>query len=148
MADPARPIRVLLVEDSPSDVALTEVVFGQAKTDIQLDVANDGIEALEYLEARDCDMAAMPDLILLDLNMPRMGGHEVLERLKAHEHWRRIPVIVLTTSKAEADILGVYDRHANSYIAKPVDLPEFIDVVSRIEDYWLSVVQLPTRTGS
>lgn len=148
MADPARPIRVLLVEDSPSDVALTQVVFGQAETDIDLDVANDGVEALEYLERCGDSVASMPDLILLDLNMPRMGGHEVLDRLKAHELWRRIPVIVLTTSRAEADILGVYDRHANSYIAKPVDLPEFIDVVSRIESYWLSVVQLPTRTGS
>lgn len=145
MATPTRPITVLLVDDSPSDVALTQEVVAHAEHDIQMEVARDGIEAIAYLEARTEADEAPPDLILLDLNMPRMGGHEVLDALNAHPTWRRIPVIVLTTSQASSDILGTYDRHANSYITKPVDLAEFIDVVSRIQAYWLSVVQLPTQ---
>lgn len=133
---------VLLVEDSPSDVALTREVFRQVMPSVGLEVCNDGVEALEHL--RGLGDGPAPDLILLDLNMPRMGGLEVLDNLKAHPVWRRIPVVVLTTSKAETDILGTYERYANSFITKPVDLNEFIEVVTQINGYWMKVVQLPT----
>lgn len=137
-------MRILLVEDSPADVVLTKEVFARTGADVAIDVARDGVEALELLEALG---TRLPDLILLDLNMPRMGGLELLERLKQTAGWRRIPVIVLSTSAAVADVEAAYDRHGNSFITKPVDLAEFLDVVHRIEAYWLSVVQLPSRAG-
>ncbi len=133
------------MDDSPADIALTREVFRQVVPDLVLDTASDGVEALEHLRGLGEEPSAMPDLILLDLNMPRMGGLEVLEHLKDHDVWRRIPVIVLTTSRAEPDIVGTYDRHANSFITKPVGLDEFIDVVTKINGYWLDTVQLPSR---
>lgn len=151
MANPSRPSRaitVLLVDDSPSDVALTQEVVAHTEHEIIMDTASDGVEAIAYLQQRSDSGERLPDIILLDLNMPRMGGHEVLDTLKDHKDWRRIPVIVLTTSQASADIIGTYDRHANSYITKPVDLADFIEVVKRIEGYWLSVVQLPSQVES
>ena len=140
----ARPIEILLVEDSPADVRLTREALLDAKVRNNLHVVGDGDEAMEFLEQRDRHAAATrPDLILLDLNLPRKSGREVLEEVKNHPELRRIPVVVLTTSRAEEDIMRSYDLHANCYIQKPVDLDRFITVVRSIEDFWLTIVKLP-----
>ena len=140
------PIRVLLVEDSPGDIRLTREAFREANGDIELHVAMDGVEALAVLRNEGPHAnTPRPDLILLDLNLPRKDGREVLADIKADESLRRIPVVVLTTSKAEEDILKTYDLHANCYITKPVDLEQFIDVIKSIDDFWLTVVRLPPR---
>jgi CheY-like chemotaxis protein len=144
---PGRPISILLVEDNPGDVRLTREALreGKVSNDLDLQVARDGVEALDLLARRGrfAD-AARPDLILLDLNLPRKDGRELLAELKAHETFRRIPVVVLSTSRAEEDIRTSYDLHANCYIPKPVDLDRFIEVVKTIDDFWLGVVELPT----
>jgi two-component system, chemotaxis family, response regulator Rcp1 len=140
----ARPIEILLIEDSPADVRLTREALRDAKVRNNLHVVGDGDEAMEFLEQRDRHAAAIrPDLILLDLNLPRKSGREVLEEVKRHPELRRIPVVVLTTSQAEEDIMRSYDLHANCYIQKPVDLDRFITVVRSIEDFWLTIVKLP-----
>ncbi|HEX8199971.1 MAG TPA: response regulator [Isosphaeraceae bacterium] len=139
-----QPVEILLVEDSPGDIELTEEVLQDAKVLNHLSVARDGLEALEFLrrQGRHAD-APRPDLILLDLNLPKIDGRRVLAEVKADPALRRIPVVVLTTSQAEQDILKSYDLHANSYITKPVRLDEFIAVVRSIEDFWLTIVRLP-----
>ncbi|HLI26557.1 MAG TPA: response regulator [Chloroflexota bacterium] len=140
------PIEILLVEDSPADVDLTREALEDAKVRNHLSVVADGVEALAFLrrEGRYAD-APRPDLILLDLNLPKKDGREVLAEIKADPALRRIPVVVLTTSEAEQDILRSYDLHANCYITKPVDLEAFIEVVRSIEGFWLAIVRLPTE---
>ena len=139
-----RPVEVLLVEDNPGDVRLTQEAFKEAKVLNHLSVVGDGVQALAFLRREgDHTEAPRPDLILLDLNLPKKDGREVLEEIKADERLRRIPVVILTTSSAQQDILKSYDLHANSYITKPVDLDQFVTVVKSIEDFWLTIVKLP-----
>ncbi|WP_454084778.1 response regulator [Georgenia sp. Marseille-Q6866] len=139
-------IEVLLVEDDPGDVLMTEEAFADYKVANQLTVVADGESAMAYLrkEGEYAD-APTPDLVLLDLNLPRMDGREVLGELKADPELRRIPVVVLTTSDAEEDILRSYNLHANAYVTKPVDFERFIEVVRKIDDFFVSVVRLPGR---
>ena len=142
-----RPIEILLVEDNPGDVRLTREALKDAKVINNLHVAGDGVAAMDFLHRQsEHHNAVRPDLILLDLNLPKKDGREVLSEIKADPGLRQIPVVILTTSKAEEDILKTYDLHANCYITKPVDLEKFIEVISAIEDFWLSIVKLP-RNG-
>jgi CheY-like chemotaxis protein len=140
----AVPIEVLLVEDSAGDVRLTREAFRDAKVRINLHVACDGAEAMAFL-GRQGEYANVPrpDLILLDLNLPKKDGREVLEDIKNSPTLKSIPVVILTTSSSDADILGSYRLHANCYITKPVDLEGFLNVVKSIDSFWLSVVKLP-----
>jgi CheY-like chemotaxis protein len=139
-----KPIEVLLVEDNPGDVRLTKEGLKEAKVINHLTVLKDGVEALAYLRREGQHAkAARPHLILLDLNLPKKDGREVLAEIKADEHLKRIPVVVLTTSQDEQDVLKSYNLHANCYITKPVDLEQFIGVVKSIEDFWLGIVVLP-----
>jgi chemotaxis family two-component system response regulator Rcp1 len=141
-----RPIEILLVEDNPGDVRLTIEALKEGKVRNNLSVAKDGVEALAFLRREgNFAKAERPDLILLDLNLPRKDGREVLAVIKEDPVLRRIPVVVLTTSKAEEDILRTYDLHANCYITKPVDLDQFISVVRSIDEFWLAVVRLPPK---
>ncbi len=142
--DFGKPVEILLVEDNPGDVKLTIEALKEAKVINTLHVAVDGVEALAFLrrEGRFADRPR-PDLIFLDLNLPRKDGREVLSEIKQDPSLRRIPVVVLTTSQAEQDILRSYDLHANCYITKPVDLDQFIEVVKTVEGFWLTVVKLP-----
>lgn len=139
-----RPVEILLVEDNEGDVGLIEEVFEDGRINNNLHVAEDGEEAMEFLfqEGQYAD-APRPDLILLDLNLPKKDGREVLKEIKEQDSLKLIPVVVLTTSKSEEDILKSYDLHANSYITKPVDFNQFMKVVKSIEDFWLEVVKLP-----
>lgn len=139
-----KPIVILLVEDNPGDVRLTLEALREGKVSNNLIVADNGVEALAVLrrEGKYAD-APRPDLILLDLNLPKKDGREVLAEIKSDDDLKRIPVVVMTTSKAEQDILKAYDLHANCYITKPVDLEQFFTVVKSIEDFWLSIVILP-----
>ena len=138
------PITILLVEDNPGDVRLTQEVFKEAKMGNRLHVVYDGEEALSFLKKTGkYANAPRPDLVLLDLNLPKRNGLEVLAEIKADENLRRIPVVMLTMSKNEQDILKSYDLHANCFITKPVDLDQFLSVVRAIEDFWLTVVKLP-----
>lgn len=141
---PAHPIRILLVEDSPDDIALTREALADCRLLNDMYVARDGVEALDFLHRRGpFTDAPRPDLILLDLNLPRKDGREVLEELKEHPDLRVIPVVVLTTSRAEADVLKAYRLHANCYIPKPVDFDRFLEVVRSVEHFWVQVVSLP-----
>jgi len=133
------PVRILLVEDNPADRELTVENIQRMKLHTELTVARDGIEALEHLKTA----AHLPDLVLLDLNMPRMDGRQLLQHLKEHEDWRIIPVVVLTSSAEEADILASYKLHANCYVQKPVDLDGFRRIVEQIEAFWFTIVRLP-----
>jgi CheY-like chemotaxis protein len=137
-------VEILLVEDNPGDARLTTEALKEAKVRNSVYVVGDGEEALEFLrrEGRYAD-AVRPDIVLLDLNLPKLSGQEVLAEIKADEDLRRIPVVILTTSAAEKDILATYNLHANCYITKPVDLDKFIEVVKQIEDFWLTIVRLP-----
>jgi CheY-like chemotaxis protein len=142
-----KPIEVLLVEDDPGDVVLITEAFEDNKVNNRLAVVQDGVEALQYLRREPpFEDATEPDLVLLDLNLPRKDGREVLAEVKADPDLRRIPVVVLTTSKAEEDILRSYDLHANAYVTKPVDFDRFIEVVRQIDEFFVSVVKLPSRT--
>jgi CheY-like chemotaxis protein len=140
------PIEILLVEDNPGDVRLTEEILKDGKMQNNMHVVKDGVEALAFLRRKGkyADMLR-PDLILLDLNLPKKDGREVLAEIKGNGDLRGIPVVVLTTSKAEQDVLKAYNLHANCYITKPVDLDQFIAVVRSIEDFWLSIVKLPRK---
>jgi CheY-like chemotaxis protein len=142
----AKPIEILLVEDNAADVRLTEEALKEGKVRNNLHVARDGMEALEFLRRQGkFKDATRPDLILLDLNLPRRDGREVLAEIKNDADLKLIPVVVLTTSSAEADILKSYKLHANCYITKPVDLEQFVNVVKSIDDFWLTVVRLPSE---
>ena len=139
-----RPVEILLVEDNPGDVRLTIEALKEGKMSNNINIVGDGAEALAFLhQSGNYADAPRPDLILLDLNLPKKDGREVLEEIKENPELKRIPVVVLTTSQAEQDILKVYDLHANCYITKPVDLDQFMKVVKSIEDFWLTVVRLP-----
>ncbi len=138
-------IEILLVEDNPGDVRLTREAMKEAKIQNNLNVVEDGIEAMSFLrqEGKYRD-SPRPDLILLDLNLPRKNGREVLAEIKEDADLRFIPVVILTTSKAEEDIMKTYEHHANCYITKPVELEQFISVVKSIQDFWIGIVQLPS----
>ena len=139
-----RPVQILLVEDNPGDVGLTLEALKEAKVLNKLTVVKDGIEALSLLRRQGQHAhAARPDLILLDLNLPKKDGREVLAEIKADDNLKRIPVIILTTSQNEQDVVKSYNLHANCYITKPLDLDQFIKVVKSIEDFWLGIVVLP-----
>lgn len=139
-----KPIEILLVEDNPGDVRLTIEALKEAKVINNLTVVKDGIEALAFLRRQGAYAAApRPHLIVLDLNLPRKDGREVLADIKADDTLKRIPVVVLTTSQDEQDVLKSYNLHANCYITKPVDLDQFVRVVRSIEDFWLGIVVLP-----
>ncbi len=139
-----RPVEILLVEDSPGDVKLTIEALRDADVPNNLHVARDGEEAMRFMRHEEpFQDKPRPDLVLLDLNMPRMDGREVLAAMKADKILRRIPVIILTTSQSEDDIAEAYNLAANCYVAKPVDLDEFLDVVRAIDDFWLTLVKLP-----
>lgn len=141
-----KPIEILLVEDNPGDVRLTKEALKEAKVINNLTVLKDGEEALAYLRRQGpYEKAARPHLILLDLNLPRKDGREVLAQIKGEDALKRIPVVVLTTSQDEQDVLKSYNLHANCYITKPVDLDQFIRVVQSIEDFWLGIVVLPVN---
>jgi chemotaxis family two-component system response regulator Rcp1 len=140
----SKPIDILLVEDNPADVRLTREALREGKVRNALSVVEDGVEALAYLRQEGTyTNVPRPDMILLDLNLPRKDGREVLEEIKRDPDLRRIPVVVLTVSQAEQDIVRTYDLHANCYIVKPVDLDRFIDVVKAIDEFWFSIVKLP-----
>lgn len=144
MAVHTRPIEVLLVEDNPADVRLTEEAFKEGRVSNHLNVVSDGIEAMEFLRREGkFQTAPRPDLILLDLNLPRKNGREVLEEIKSDPALRRIPVMVLSTSRADQDLAKAYSLHANCYIAKPMDLDQFRNVVRSIEHFWFNIVTLP-----
>jgi CheY-like chemotaxis protein len=139
-----RPAEFLLVEDNPGDVRLTREALKESKLSNNLSVVGDGVEALAFLrrEGTYAD-APRPDVILLDLNLPRKGGREVLAEIKADSSLRRIPVVVITSSEAEQDVLASYDLHVNCYVTKPVDLDQFIKVVQSVGTFWLTIVKLP-----
>jgi CheY-like chemotaxis protein len=138
------PVEILLVEDNQADVRLTIEALKEGKIANNLSVARDGLEATEFLrKTGKFSNAPDVDLILLDLNLPKKDGREVLADIKSDPRLRRIPVVVMTTSKAEEDIVKCYDLHANSYVVKPIDLDKFIEVVKAIEEYWVSIVTLP-----
>lgn len=145
MNERMEPIKILLIEDCEGDVRLVQEALKEGKLHNRLFVARDGVEGLDFLLKRGKYRDAVrPDLVLLDLNMPKKDGREVLAEIKQHENLKRIPVIILTTSSSEADILKTYNLHANCYIVKPLDLDEFIRVVRSIESFWLSIVKLPS----
>jgi len=139
-----KPIEILLVEDSPADVRLTMEALKEAKVLNKLNVVDDGVKAMQFLRRQEpYAKAPRPDLILLDLNLPRKDGREVLEEVKRDNDLKRIPVVVLTTSQADEDVVRAYDLHCNCYITKPVDFQQFMHVIKSIEDFWLTVVRLP-----
>ena len=141
----AVPFRILLVEDSLADVRLTQEALKDAKLLHELDIVNDGVEAMSYLLQKDDYVDAMrPDIILLDLNLPKKDGREVLEEIKSSESLKIIPVVVLTTSQTEEDVLRSYNLHANCYVTKPVDISKFTNIVKSIESFWLTIVKLPS----
>jgi chemotaxis family two-component system response regulator Rcp1 len=143
------PIEILLVEDNPGDVRLTREALQDAKVRNTMHVVIDGVQAMGFLHKEDpFRNAPRPDLILLDLNLPKKNGFEVLRDIKADEELKRIPVVVLTTSQAEEDIVRSYDLFANAYISKPVDLQQFLSVVKAIEGFWLEIVRLPPNGES
>lgn len=143
MATATAPIEVLLVEDSPADVRLTKEALSEARVRNNVHVAVDGVDALDFLHRRgQHSNAPYPDLILLDLNLPRKDGREVLEDIKQDDRLKRIPVVILTTSQSEQDILDSYQLNANAYVTKPVDLEQFLAAVRSIEGFWLEVVKL------
>ncbi|MBG1239795.1 response regulator [Nostoc sp. NZL] len=138
------PIEVLLVEDNPGDAQLTRIALEESKISINLNVVEDGVEAMAFLRKQEkYARAAHPDIVLLDLNLPRKDGREVLAEIKGDENLKRIPVVILTTSQAEEDILKAYNLCANCYITKPVDFDQFVKIVQSIENFWFAIVKLP-----
>jgi len=144
MVEKNGPIEILLVEDNPGDVRLTREALKEGKVYSNLHTVKDGVEAMDFLHHRGKYKAVpRPDIILLDLNLPKKDGREVLQEIKTDDRLKRIPVVVLTTSKAEEDVLRTYNLHANCYVTKPVDLEKFMVVVKTIDVFWLTVVTLP-----
>jgi len=142
------PIELLLVEDNPGDVRLMKEAFREGKVFCRINVVEDGVEAMRYLRREGkYREVGRPDIIMLDLNLPKKDGREVLEEIKFDENLKRIPVMVLTTSSDEQDILRSYNLHANCYITKPVELEKFIHLVKSIESFWLTLVKLPEEPG-
>jgi len=145
MNETQNSITILLIEDNPGDVRLTQEAFKEGRKNVNLDVVMDGVEAINYLYKKaPYQQKKSPDLILLDLNLPKMDGREVLEKVKSDDNLRRIPVIVLTTSDADQDILKSYNLHVNCYLNKPVDFDKFFDIIQKIEDFWLTTAILPS----
>jgi CheY-like chemotaxis protein len=141
-----KPVEILLVEDNKGDVGLIEEVFEEAKIKNNLHIAEDGEEAMLYLHGKGkFSGSRRPDLILLDLNLPKKDGREVLREIKEDSKLKNIPVVILTTSNAEKDILGAYGLHANAYVTKPLDFDHFMKVVGSIESFWLEIVKLPSK---
>jgi chemotaxis family two-component system response regulator Rcp1 len=139
-----RTIEILLVEDNPADVRLTKEALRESRLSTALNVVGDGVAAIDYLEhSGPSGTTPIPDLVLLDLNLPNLDGREVLARIKDHERWKMIPVLVLTTSGAEVDIQECYALHVNCYITKPHAYQAFMEVIKQIEDFWLTIVRLP-----
>jgi two-component system, chemotaxis family, response regulator Rcp1 len=146
VVEQSRTVEIMLVEDNPGDVDLTRAALRRGKLSNHLTVATDGEEALAILhKASDHSQGRLPDLILLDLNLPGKSGVEVLAEIKEHPQFRRIPVVIMTSSKAEEDIVRTYDLHANCYVTKPVDLDQFRKVVRSIADFWFALVRLPSH---
>ena len=142
----SRAIEILMVEDNPGDVRLTREALKDAKVLVALNVATDGDEALKYLRRQPPhESATRPDLILLDLNLPKRDGREVLAAIKSDDSLKRIPVVILTTSRAEEDVMRAYQLNVNCYVTKPVDFEQFTRIVQAIEDFWLTIVTLPPR---
>jgi two-component system response regulator len=138
------PFHILLVEDNPGDIRLTQEALKSSKLHARLSICRDGVEAITFLQAHhNPEDPEKPDLILLDLNLPRKSGHEVLAEIKGNEHLRLIPVVILTTSDNEEDILHSYNLHANCYVTKPVDMNQFLKIVQQIEAFWFAIVKLP-----
>ncbi len=143
---PSQPIEILLVEDDPGDVLMTQEAFSDYKIANRLSVVSNGEDAIAYLRKRGRFAGvATPDLVLLDLNLPRRDGREVLLDIKEDPHLRRIPVVILTTSEAEEDVIAAYNLHANAYVRKPVDFEQFVAAVRAIDDFFITVVRLPSR---
>ena len=141
-----RPVDILLVEDNPGDVRLTKEALKDAKVLNEIHVARDGVEAMQFVHREGSFAnAPMPDLILLDLNLPRKDGREVLAEIKKDPKLQHIPVVVLTTSKADEDIIKTYNLHANAYITKPVDLNRFVEIMHALEQFWFTIVKLPPK---
>ena len=139
-------IEILLVEDNPGDVRLTQEVLREGNINNHLNVVDDGVKAIDFLNNKPPYLdRPCPDLILLDFNLPRKDGREVLEVIKTDNRLKRIPVVVLTTSRAQEDIVRAYDLHANCYITKPLDLDQFVRVIQLIEEFWLTIVKLPSE---
>ena len=140
-----KPIHILLVEDNKGDILLIEEAFEEAKVANSISVAKNGEKAIRFLNKKgEFQNAETPDLVILDINLPRKNGHEVLQYIKENENLKQIPVIMLTTSSSERDIIKSYKHHANCYITKPVDVEDFIKAVLKIENFWISLVQLPS----
>ncbi|MBN2444394.1 MAG: response regulator [Spirochaetales bacterium] len=140
------PIEILLVEDNPGDVRLTLEALKESKVHNNISVVTDGVEALSFLRREDkFSNSPCPDIVLLDLNLPKKTGIEVLTEIKSDDNLKHIPVVILTTSKDEEDILKTYTQHANAYVTKPVDFDKFLHVVKSIEDFWLNIVKLPRK---
>ena len=149
MNDNTEPIEILLVEDNPGDARLAVEALKESKVSNKLYHVEDGVEAMDFLRRRgEYASGIVPDLVLLDLNLPRKDGREVLEEIKEDPELKLIPVVVLTTSEAERDLVKTYDLHANAYVVKPIDLDRFIEVVQAIEDFWFAIVKLPPKTES
>ncbi|MGJ5674839.1 MAG: response regulator [Nostochopsis sp.] len=140
------PIEILLIEDNPGDVELTKIALEDSKISVNLNVVEDGVEAIAFLRREGkYTQAPHPDIVFLDLNLPKKDGREVLAEIKADEKLKRIPVVVLTSSQAEEDILKVYNLSANCYITKPIDLDQFVKIVQSIENFWFTIVKLPSE---
>ena len=144
----SRPVNILLIEDNPGDVRLAQEAFKEGNINVDLNIAMDGMEAIDYLrKVGQYSSAPTPDLVLLDLNLPKKDGREVLSDIKADPILRSIPVVILTTSNAEQDILNSYNLHVNCYINKPVDFDRFFDIIQKIEEFWLNIAILPSMVG-
>jgi CheY-like chemotaxis protein len=142
----ALAVDILLVEDNPGDVRLTKEALKDAKVMNEIYVAKDGVEAMDFLNKKGAfKEAPTPDMILLDLNLPRKDGREVLAEVKKDPNLKHIPVIILTTSKADEDIIKTYNLHANAYITKPVDLNRFVEIIHALEEFWFTIVKLPPK---
>ncbi|HQU28281.1 MAG: response regulator [Nitrospiraceae bacterium] len=142
------PIEILLIEDNPADIRLTQEAFREARLQNTVHVVQDGVNAMAFIrQTAPFQQAPRPDLILLDLNLPKKDGREVLKEIKSDAHTRTIPVVVLTTSDDEADVLRSYNLHANAYLVKPIDILQFIKMIQSLEDFWLSVVKLPPKVS-
>lgn len=140
-----RPVNILLIEDNPGDVRLTQEAFKEAGIDVNLEVAMDGLKAIHMLKKQPpFEDQHIPDLILLDLNLPKLDGREVLEKIKSDQKLKMIPVVILSTSNAEQDVVNSYNLHVNCYLNKPVDFDSFFDMIKKIEDFWLRTAILPS----
>lgn len=139
-----KPIHILLIEDNEGDIVLTQEAFEESKLINKISVIRDGKEAIRFFDNLK-DHAERPDMILLDINLPKVNGHEILKHIKSHEKHKSIPVIMLTTSSSETDILQSYGNHVNCYVAKPIDIGEFIKAMSKIEDFWINIVSVPSK---